>query len=254
MSRILVTGSTDGVGRATATSLLDDGHEVVVHARTPERLAAVQDLTSRGAHSVVGDLRDLDEVEGLAEQAHRLGPFDAVIHNAGIIDGRALLPVNVVAPYVLTALIPTSRLVYLSSSMHRGGRPELSSADWSGSRETASYSDSKLFVTALMAAVARRWADVLAHAVDPGWVPTKMGGPSASDDLALGHVTQAWLTTTSDPEAHVSGRYWHHQCTEQPHASVRDERFHGELLAALAAHTGISLPGTSTSTSRRTPR
>lgn len=242
MSRILITGSTDGIGRATAASLLDDGHDVVVHARTPERLAAVKDLGSRGASSVVGDLEQRDEVRGIADQASRLSPFDVVIHNAGIIDGPALLPVNVVAAYVLTALIPASRLVYLSSNMHRGGHANLSRADLAGATKTVSYSDSKLLVTTLMAAVARLRPDVLAHAVDPGWVPTKMGGPSASDDLALGHVTQAWLATTDDPAALVSGHYWHHRRTEQPHPAVHDEQFQDELLAALAEHTGIDLP------------
>jgi NAD(P)-dependent dehydrogenase (short-subunit alcohol dehydrogenase family) len=242
MSRILITGSTDGLGRAAAASLQGDGHRVVVHARTPGRLAAVPELTSRGALSVVGDLARPDEVRSIAEQAEGLGPFDAIVHNAGIIDGPALLPVNVVAPYVLTALIPASRLIYLSSSMHRGGRADLSRADWSGQRRTASYSDTKLYVTALMAAVARRWPARLAHAVDPGWVPTKMGGPSASDALALGHVTQAWLATTDDPEAMVSGRYWHHRRTERPHPAVHDERFQDELLAALAERTGVDLP------------
>ncbi|SIO84957.1 hypothetical protein [Nocardiopsis sp. JB363] len=83
---------------------------------------------------------------------------------------------------------------------------------------------------------------MLTHAVDPGWVPTKMGGPSASDDLALGHVTQAWLATTHEREALVSGRYWHHRRTEVPHPAVHDERFQDELLAALAHHTGIDSP------------
>lgn len=123
-----------------------------------------------------------------------------------------------------------------------GGHADLSRADWSGSRKTVSYSDSKLFVTTLMSAVARRRPGVLAHAVDPGWVPTKMGGPRASDDLALGHVTQAWLATTNDPEAFDSGSYWHHRRTENPHPAVHDERFQEELLAALARHTGIELP------------
>jgi NAD(P)-dependent dehydrogenase (short-subunit alcohol dehydrogenase family) len=240
MARILITGSTDGVGRATAASLLDAGHGVVVHARTEQRLSAVEDLIARGSASVVGDLADHAQVLDLAEQANRIGAFDAVIHNAGVIDGLALLQVNVLAPYVLTARIPASRLVYLSSSMHRGGRADLSRVDGTGAG--ASYSDSKLYVTALMAAVARRWHDVLAHAVDPGWVPTRMGGPSASDDLALAHPTQVWLTTTEDAEALGSGRYWHHMRTEQPHPAVHDERFQDALLAALAERTGVVLP------------
>lgn len=242
MARILVTGSADGLGRATAASLLGDGHDVVVHARSKARLSALDDLLRRGAGHVVGDLAELDQVRDLAGQAEEYGHFDAVIHNAGVIGGPALVPVNVIAPYVLTALLPAGRLVYLSSSMHRGGSPDLSRTDWSGASETMSYSDSKLLVTALMVAISRRWPDVLSHAVDPGWVPTKMGGPSASDDLDLGHVTQAWLATSQDPEALVSGRYWFHHRIQEPHDAVHDETFQDELVAALAEHTGIALP------------
>lgn len=242
MARILVTGSADGLGRAAAASLLDEGNDVVVHARSEARLSAVDDLLARGAGHVIGDLADLDQVRRMAAHAVELGPFDAVIHNAGVIGGAALVPVNVVAPYVLTALVPATRLIYLSSSMHRGGRPDLSGTDWSGVRETISYSDSKLLVTALMAAIARRWPGALSHAVDPGWVPTRMGGPSAGDDLDLGHVTQAWLATTEDPVARTSGQYWFHQRTEEPHSAVHDQAFQEALLAALAEHTGIALP------------
>ncbi|OZF07825.1 short-chain dehydrogenase [Rhodococcus sp. 15-1154-1] len=242
MSRVLITGSTDGIGRAAAESLLDDGHEVVVHARNQQRLSGVEDLTSRGALSVVGDLAHLDQVRDVAEQAQRIGEIGAVIHNAGIIDGPALLPVNVVAPYILTAAIEgPERLIYVSSSMHRSGRADLSDADWTGSRSTVSYSDSKLWITAFMAAVARLRPKVFAHAVDPGWVPTKMGGPSASDDLDLGHVSQSWLATTDDPRALVSGCYWHHQQTVEPHPAVHVEQFQNELVEALAVHTGIAL-------------
>lgn len=242
MSRILITGSTDGIGRATAAALQDGGHDVVVHARTTQRLSAVKDLISRGASSVVGDLAHLDEVRGIAEQANRLGEFDAVVHNAGIVDGPALLPVNVVAPYVLTALIPASRLIYLSSSMHHGGHPDLSHADWFGARKTASYSDSKLFVTTLMAAVARRRPEVTAHAVDPGWVPTRMGGPGASDDLGEGHRTQIWLATADSAQINPrTGGYWYHHASRRPHPAALDGAFQVELLARLEAHTGVTL-------------
>ncbi|MCY1683628.1 SDR family NAD(P)-dependent oxidoreductase [Kocuria sp. SL71] len=241
MTRILVTGSTTGVGRATAAALLEDGHDVVVHARSQDRLAAVEYLIDAGAASVVGDLADPGQVRGIAEQAQQIGPLDAVIHNAGVIAGADLLSVNVVAPYVLTTLLTAPRLIYLSSSMHRGGRPELASADWSGASETVSYSDTKLLVTALMAAVARLRPDVLANAVDPGWVPTRMGGPDAAEELELAHVTQAWLATSQDAEALSSGGYWHHGRVEKTHANVHDEAFQDELLAALAEHTGTDL-------------
>ncbi len=240
--RIFVTGSADGLGRATADTLLGVGHEVVVHARSNARLAAVRDLTGRGAEVVVGDLADTEEVYGVAEQVNQRGPMDAVIHNAGVYRGSTVLPVNVVAPYLLTALLQRPRrLIYLSSGMHYGGRARLNGLDWSGRRATGSYSDSKLLVTTLMAAVAARWSATLSNAVDPGWVPTRMGGPGAPDDLRLGHLTQEWLATSDDADARTSGGYWHHQRRAQPHPSVHDQRFQHQLLDQLDRLTGVNL-------------
>jgi NAD(P)-dependent dehydrogenase (short-subunit alcohol dehydrogenase family) len=242
MSRIFITGSADGLGQAAARTLLGDGHEVIVHARSAERLAAVNDLIERGAATVVGDLADLDQTRAVADQVNQLGDLDAVIHNAGIYSGPQILPVNIVAPYVLTALIDRpQRLVYLSSGSHYGGRADLTGVDWSGQSSTGSYSDSKLFVTTLAVAVARIWPDVYSNAVDPGWVPTRMGGPGAPDDLRLGHLTQEWLATSNEPEARSSGGYWFHQRLRTPHPAVRDTHFQDSLLAALARFTTTPL-------------
>lgn len=241
-SRVFITGSADGLGRAAAKTLLDQGHDVVVHVRSTSRLDAVQELVDKGAIATVADLSELTQVRDLARQVNKIGRMDAVIHNAGIISGPNLLVVNVVAPYLLTALIDRpQRLIYLSSSMHKGGDPKLAQMDWSGRTSSGSYSDSKLFVTALAAAVARLWPDVLSNAVDPGWVPTKMGGAGAPDDLRLGHLTQEWLATSNDPAALISGGYWHHQQRQSPHAAVLDTKFQDQLLAQLASVTGTKL-------------
>jgi len=242
MTRVFITGAADGLGRAAAQTLLEDGHEVVVHARSTNRLAAVRDLMDRGAAAVAGDLSDLEETRGVADQVNRLGRMDAVIHNAGVVSGRHVLPVNVVAPYLLTALIDRpQRLIYLSSGMHRGGRASLTGMDWSGHRTTGSYSDSKLFVTTLAIAVARIWTDVFSNAVNPGWVPTKMGGAGAPDDLRLGHLTQEWLATSDDPQARTTGGYWHHQRRADPAPSVHDQGFQDQLLEDLARFSATRL-------------
>ncbi len=240
MARIFITGSADGLGRATAESLLDDGHHVIVHARSASRLSALQDLLDRGAEGVTGDLSDINQTRDLADQVNRIDPVDAVIHNAGILHGQNIFQVNVVAPYLLTALINRPRrLIYLSSGMHRGGHTRLDGVDQGTHKVT--YSDSKLHVTALAAAVARLWPGVLSNAVDPGWVPTKMGGPGAPDDLRLGHLTQEWLATSDDPEALTSGGYWFHRQRHKAHQAVHDERFQNELLDHLARVTGERL-------------
>lgn len=180
--------------------------------------------------------------------------MDAVVHNAGVygqesrgdtVDGHAqTLAVNTLAPYLLTArLARPARLIFLSSSMHHDAEASLDDIDWTTRRWHAdrAYSESKLYVTALACALARRWPDVLCHAVDPGWVPTRMGGPNAPDPLELGHVTQVWLAVSDDRAALVTGRYWHHQRAEAPSSHARDEAFQARLLARLAELTGVSL-------------
>lgn len=214
----------------------------IVHTRSAERLAAVESLISRGASAVIGDLADLNQTRAVADQVNRLGPLDAVIHNAGVIRGPQILSVNVVAPYLLTVLIARpQRLVYLSSDMHQGGRAKVDDLDWSGQRPTASYSDSKLLLTAFAMAVARLWPDVYSNAVDPGWVPTRMGGSGAPDDLRLGHLTQEWLATSNAPEARTSGGYWYHQRRVEPDTAVHDQRLQEQLVTELATFTGTPL-------------
>src|SRR5918992_3588848 len=199
MARIFITGSTDGLGRAAARALISEGHEVVLHARSRERASALDDLAAHSTGVIVGDLGSAVETRSVGAQVNTIGRMDAVIHNAGMSstkgrsptpEGHAtMLAVNTLAPYMLTALIERPRrLVYLSSSMHRGGTSSLRDIDWSERRWNSSqaYSDSKLYLTALAFAVARHWPDVLSNAVDPGWVPTKMGGPDAPDDLEQG--------------------------------------------------------------------
>jgi NAD(P)-dependent dehydrogenase (short-subunit alcohol dehydrogenase family) len=168
--------------------------------RAPQNTAAdLADIASRSAGFVIGDLSSAAETRAIAEQVNKIGRMDAVIHNAGIYletsrattrEGHAkILAVNTLAPYMLTTLIERpNRLIYLSSSMHRGADGSLRDIDWVERRWDASraYSESKLYLTALALAVARHWPDVLSNAVDPGWVPTKMGGPGATDDLTMG--------------------------------------------------------------------
>ena len=231
--RVFITGSADGLGKLAAQTLLEAGHEVVVHVRAKSRLDAVEDLNAK---VVIGDLADAEQTRDLAAQVNALGTMDSVIHNAGVYQSEAVMQVNVLAPYVLTALMHRPRrLVYLSSGLHRGGRPNLDAL------VGGSYSDSKLFISTFAAALARRWPEVLSNSVDPGWVPTRMGGRGAPDDLTLGHRTQEWLATSDDAEARTSGGYWHHQQRVEPHPAVNDVKFQQHLLEALERATGTAL-------------
>lgn len=253
MARVFITGSADGLGLAVGQRLIEQGHEVVLHARNEERAAATRAAAPGAADVLVGDLSSEQEVRALAQAANDSGRFDAVVHNAGVggsggagrtEEGHAVLfAVNVLAPYLLTALMTKpDRLVYLSSGMHHSGTTDLDDVDWqqrawNGSR---AYADSKLLDAALALAVARRWPDVRSNAVDPGWIATRMGGSGAPGSLDEGSATQVWLAVGDDADA--TGRYFLNLHEAPSEDAVRDESFQDALLALLERMTGTPLP------------
>ena len=255
MSRVFITGSTDGLGLMAAQLLVEQGHTVVLHARNGERATSAQATLPEAEAVVIGDLASEAETKHVAEQVNALGTFDAVIHNAGVgyreprietVDGlEHVFAINVLAPYILTALIARpERLIYLSSGMHLGGDPDFNDLQWTHRRWNGAqaYSDSKLLDAALSAAIARRWTNVLSNTVGPGWVPTKMGGPGAPDDLAQAPVTQVWLATSNEPAARVSGKFFYHKKLSQTHPAVHDVKVQDQLLAACESLSGVSIP------------
>ena len=130
MARVLITGSTTGLGEAAARSLLDDGHEVVLHARNSERTRSIDDLAGRAAGVVVGDLASATDTRAVAEGVSAIGAIDAVIHNAGVYtsgDRAHILAVNVLAPYLLTTLIEGPAAGHLPQQRHAPKRQPVTS-------------------------------------------------------------------------------------------------------------------------------
>jgi NAD(P)-dependent dehydrogenase (short-subunit alcohol dehydrogenase family) len=256
MARVLITGSSEGLGLLAGEILVQEGHEVTLHARNDQRAADAKTSLPEAAHVLVGDVSSIAGMTSVAAQANETGRYNAVIHNVGVgyreparrvtADGLShVFAINVLAPYMLTALMaPPDRLVYLSSGLHRGGDPNLSDLQWEKRpwNGLQAYSDSKLFDIVLAFAVARRWASVLSNALEPGWVPTKMGGPGAPDDLDQGSITQAWLAVSDDEAAKVSGEYFYHQRLRECSAAARDVDVQEGLLAACASICGTELP------------
>jgi NAD(P)-dependent dehydrogenase (short-subunit alcohol dehydrogenase family) len=243
MASIFITGSADGLGKLAAKALISLGHNVVLHARNGKRAQEALEKMPGAETVVLGDLGIVDETVELAEKVNALGKFDAVIHNAGVYNASAkeLFAVNTLAPYILTCLLQKpKRLIYLSSDMHEGGRSKLDTFKTDMSRIT--YSDTKLHVLILCKAVARKWTDVYANALNPGWVPTKMGGTEAPDDLKKGYKTQVWLAVSNDEKARVSGRFFYHQIQIPSNPEADDLHLQEKFLTACKELTGISFP------------
>src|ERR1700727_2853222 len=111
MARVFITGAADGLGMMAARLLADDGHSVTLHARSAARPAEARAAVPMADSVVIGDLAGIDGMRSVAEQANGLGPFDAVIHNAGVgyreprrvgtADGlQHVFAINVLAPYL----------------------------------------------------------------------------------------------------------------------------------------------------------
>jgi NAD(P)-dependent dehydrogenase (short-subunit alcohol dehydrogenase family) len=243
MARVFITGSADGLGQLAANALIAQGHQVVLHARNKKRGQDALDKVPGAEDVVTADLTNLDETKRLVAKVNDFGKFDAVIHNAGVYVAppEEIFTVNTLAPYILTCLIQRpERLIYLSSGMHMQGRSKLESFKTDISRIT--YSDSKLHVLMLCKAVARRWPEVYANALDPGWVPTKMGGQGAPDDLKKGYETQVWLAVSNERRAKVSGRYFHHQKEHSYNPEADDVQLQERFLDLCKEITGVSFP------------
>ena len=110
MSRVFITGSSDGLGRMAAQLLIEQGHSVVLHARNEERVREAMSAVTGAETVVTGDLTSIAQTRNVAEQVNALGSFNAVVHNAGIgyreprriatEDGLPhVFAVNTLAPY-----------------------------------------------------------------------------------------------------------------------------------------------------------
>ena len=256
MARIFITGSADGLGRMAAELLIEQGHRVVLHARSQARADETKRNVPEAEAVVIGDLGTIAQTRKVAEQVNALGAFDAVIHNAAVgykepkrietEDGLShVFAVNTIAPYILTALIAKpKRLVYLSSMLHQNGDPTLEDLTWKSRAWNGeqAYSDTKLHDVLLAFGIARRWPGVLSNALEPGWVPTKMGGTEATDDLDEAHRTQVWLAASDQLEALVTGEYFYHLRKKGTLPAARDVAKQDRLLAICERLSGIALP------------
>ncbi|TVQ38730.1 MAG: SDR family oxidoreductase [Spirochaetaceae bacterium] len=232
--RILVTGSTDGIGLATAVELARQGHEVIIHGRNEERVRhATQQLWERApeaaVEAVIGDFSSLQQVRRVAEAVlANSDRLDALINNAAVLtrerrashDGYELTwAVNHLAPFLLTNLLlgmlkqsAPSRVINVSSMSHTSGRINFEDLNMEESYDGyEAYAASKLANIVFTYELARRTTrlGVSANALTPGVVRTKLlhvyfsGGVSTEE----GAVTCVYLAASPDVE-NVSGAYF----------------------------------------------
>lgn len=255
MARVFLTGSSDGIGLAAARLLADQGHYVMLHARNNERAKQSMAAVPNAAGVLIGDLSSIAAMKRLAEEANDAGPWDAVIHNAGIgpsavaektIDGlHRTFAVNSLAPYVLTALMDKpKRLLYMSSGLHESGDGSLTDIAGKTGRKRDSYSaysDSKLQNVILANSVARLWSDVQSCSMNPGWVKTKMGGSGAPGSVDKPVKMLASYAVGEHFVGGSSGKYFDVRAVREPHSAAKDIAKQDLYLQTCRKISGVEL-------------
>jgi NAD(P)-dependent dehydrogenase (short-subunit alcohol dehydrogenase family) len=255
MARIFITGSADGIGQAAAKILSEQGHAVFLHARNSTRASEAHAAVPKASGVVIGDLSTVAGCKALAAEAKKSGPFDAVVHNAGLglttdgaktADGVAsVFAVNSLAPFVLTALMERpKRLLYVSSGLHQGGDESLRDVAWMERKEfqpAQAYNDTKMHNVLLANAVAKRWPEVQSCSLDPGWVRTKLGGGQAPGSTDPPAQMIAAYAAGESVAGSKTGVYLNPGGIGSPHdATVKAEK-QDELLKIYEGISGVSL-------------
>ena len=210
---ILITGSTDGIGLELAKRLAGEGHDVLLHGRSPEKLGAAIAAVGGGAQGFVADLSGMAQVRAFAaEVCAARDRLDVLVNNAGVFvagpdavspDGLDLrFAVNTIAPALLTEglapiLAKDGRVVSLSSAAQAPVDPKALEAARPMSDFDA-YAQSKLALTIWSAAKARAGGPVMV-AVNPGsLLATKMvrdafGSPGQDINIGVDVLARAAL-------------------------------------------------------------
>ncbi len=189
MKTILITGSTDGIGKLAAIKLAQAGHEVYLHGRNAEKLEQTKreiiELSGNPKlDGFVADFSDLEAVKRMAEQVKKKLPkIDVLINNAGVFKSSVQaneagfdlrFVVNYFAPYLLTKrLLPRlrqgskARIINLSSAAQASISYEVMSGQTKCAQQAA-YAQSKLALTMWSFYLAKTVQPITVIAVNPG--------------------------------------------------------------------------------------
>ncbi len=262
---VLITGATDGIGKATAQELAAMGARILLHGRNPEKAQNAQKTiqTATGNSKIeilIADLQSMDAVRKLATQVHQTTDrLDVLINNAGVyMQEKVLTPdgfemtfaVNHLAVFLLTNLLldllkksAPSRIITVSSVAHGSARLDLENLNAEKKfHGWGAYCVSKLGTLLFTFELARRLegTEVTANALHPGTINTKMLAKLGLDGKPVERGAETPVYLASSPEvASISGKYFSRKQVAQPSDMALDEDLQKKFWDISAAMTHL---------------
>ncbi len=264
---VLVTGSSDGIGKETARALAERGARVILHGRNADRLgAAAREIDRRSgnwpAAQELCDLGSLDEVRSFAARLVDHHPrIDAVINNAGVfmaerrltVDGReSTFAINHLAGFLLAHLLlpalmqsPQGRIVFVSSGAHLSARLDWN--DLEGAREydgMEAYALSKLANVLAAVELARRLrgTTITVNSLHPGVVSTRLlragFGGHGTDSLQEAAATSVHLALAPEVST-TTGGYWARKAPSRMHPLANERAITARFYELSCRLVGI---------------
>jgi NAD(P)-dependent dehydrogenase (short-subunit alcohol dehydrogenase family) len=263
---VLVTGSTDGIGKHTALELARRGATVLVHGRDAARGAAVRAEIQQASGNprvelLVADLSSMRQVRDLAAQVKaRHDRLHVLINNAGVFmrkrrltaDGfETTFAVNHLAHFLLTHLLldtiaasAPARIITVSSGTHHSGRIDFDNLQSERHFDGYdAYAASKLANVLFSNELADRLAGtrVTSNSLHPGVIRTKLlraGFGASGGDLEEGAATSVYLASAPEVE-HVTGKYFVRKRETPASSTARDKQLMQALWRASEELLGL---------------
>ncbi|HFU4001146.1 TPA: SDR family NAD(P)-dependent oxidoreductase [Streptococcus suis] len=233
---ILITGSTDGIGKHLAMKLASEGHEVILHGRNSEKLrVALSDIQlktgNKNIHGYLADFSKLADVYRFSEEIRRdFDKIDVLFNNAGAYFGDARVAtaenieltfmLSVQVPYILTTeLLPllekaeAGRVIHTSSFMHHFAQSKGLDFGLEQSYSAAmAYNNAKLYTIWLAIAQAefleKQGSSVTVNAYHPGLIATNLGNDGVKRNLTSRILTGLMKPFSKDLDQGIETGYY----------------------------------------------
>ena len=260
---ILITGSTDGIGKRLAMKLASEGHEVILHGRNSEKLrVALSDIQlktgNKNIHGYLADFSKLADVYRFSEEIRRdFDKIDVLFNNAGAYFGDARVAtvenieltfmLSVQVPYILTTeLLPllekaeAGRVVHTSSFMHHFAQSKGLDFGLEQSYSAAmAYNNAKLYTIWLAIAQAealeKQGSSVTVNAYHPGLIATNLGNDGVKRNLRSRILTGLMKPFSKDLDHGIETGYY---LSLSPEVATISGRYFSEKKVARVSLKG----------------